>query len=152
MLNCLHLLSTYSRMVRIMRMMASMSEPNATVPRWKRVACHMDLAKVKDGTLSFFIVQYHCTEAGTLLITSGRCAPVFLSSITRKTVRCAPPPPNAASLLLFHSQKICVQDSNSGRLCDTVSSHHPEKKIPSPRESNSGRPGWRVFYHWTIEV
>jgi hypothetical protein len=32
------------------------------VPRWKRVACHMDLARVKDGTFSFFIVQYHCTH------------------------------------------------------------------------------------------
>ncbi len=61
-LNCLHLLSTYSRMVRIILMMARMSEPNATVPRWKRVACHMDLARVKDGTFSFFIVQYHCTH------------------------------------------------------------------------------------------
>ena len=58
-LNCLHFFSTYSRMVLIILMMARMRDPKAMVPRWKTVACHMDLARVKEGIFCLFIVQYH---------------------------------------------------------------------------------------------
>jgi hypothetical protein len=58
-LNFLSLLSTYSTMVLIILMMAMMSEPKATVPRWKATELKNERPSGHQCRFRLSHVQYH---------------------------------------------------------------------------------------------